>query len=123
MKQPENQATPSVERIAESDSLERMVREISLMRQACQESARTNWHMLNLMERLNPIPRPKTRVLDNMTDVEGARRLLIMWVPKRNGWRWMRFPWGFLAGRLWVQFSPNVQGMARRAADGKTEDG
>ena len=107
MKHPDNQTTPSAEGIAESDSLERIVREISLMRQACQESARTNWHMLNLMERLNPIPRPKTRVLDNMTDVEGARRLLIMWVPKRNGWRWMRFPWGFLAGRLWVQFSPN----------------
>ena len=49
------------------------------------------------------------RVLDHMTDVDGAKRLLIMWVPKSAGKAWMTSPWGFRAGRLWVQFSPNVR--------------
>lgn len=100
---------PKPESAAGEDSLDRLVREISRMRVACENSASTSWHMLNLMERLHPVPKPKHRVLDSMTDVEGARRLLIMWVPKSAGKAWMRFPWGFRAGRLWVQFSPNAE--------------
>jgi len=104
-----NQTTPPrPDDGAGEDWEQRLVREISLMRQACQDSARTNWHMLNLMEKMHPIPQPKHRVLDHMTDVEGAKRLLIMWVPKSAGKAWMRFPCGFRAGRLWVQFSPNI---------------
>jgi hypothetical protein len=88
------------------DLMSQLLRELALVRKACRESSSANWHMLNLIERLNPVPKPAYRVLDRMTDVDGARRLLIMWVPRSAGRRWFRFPWGFRAGRLWVQFSP-----------------
>lgn len=100
---------PKSEGAAGEDSLDRLVQEISRMRVACESSASAIWHLLNLMERLHPVPRPKRRMLDHMTDVEGARRLLIMWVPKWAGKAWVRSSWGFRAGRLWVQFSPSVE--------------
>jgi hypothetical protein len=46
-----------------------------------------------------------SRSLRNMTDVEGARRLLLFWVPKWAS-RWKVTPWGFTMGRFWVQWTP-----------------
>lgn len=49
-----------------------------------------------------------SRALDQMADVVGAKRLLIMWVPKSAKRAWMTFPWGFCIGRLWIQVSPKA---------------
>jgi hypothetical protein len=46
-----------------------------------------------------------SRPLDQMTDVQGARRILVLWVPRKFS-RWKRFGWGACMGRLWVQFTP-----------------
>ena len=40
-----------------------------------------------------------------MTDVVGANRLLLLWVPKKFS-RWKSVSWGFCLGRLWVQWTP-----------------
>ena len=46
-----------------------------------------------------------SRPLSHMTDVPGARRMLLMWVPKWAS-RWKVHSWGFTLGRLWVQLTP-----------------
>lgn len=47
------------------------------------------------------------RPLDEMTDFEGARRLLLLWVPRAFS-RWKVFPWGLRLGRLVIQWTPLI---------------
>lgn len=52
--------------------------------------------------------RAPRRELDRLIDVQNARRLLLIWSRAPSSIstrRWTRFPGGFRAGRLWVQWT------------------
>lgn len=46
-------------------------------------------------------------MLKHMTDCYGARRLLLLWVPRWAS-RWRRVSWGLCLGRVWVQWTPKT---------------
>lgn len=64
---------------------------------------------------------PKSRPLDRFIDAQGARRLLLMWVPAGMS-RWCWYGWGFRAGRLWVQWTPPSPEEIERLCREKTRD-
>ena len=72
--------------------------EISVDNLPVEMSAQRWW---NLAHGLRQVSRP----MNYMTDCDGARRMYLMWVPKKFS-RWKKCSWGFCAGRLWVQFTP-----------------
>lgn len=62
-----------------------------------------------------------SRDIDRMIDVHGAKRLLLLWVPKTLR-RWKMLPRGICLGRLWVQVTPLTKEEVERRYKERSKD-